>query len=325
VKSLNRTQKLDAVPISAPRTTNASLVFMRGDKLGCAVRLEDQSTLIGRGSEATLRLEGDDEASRVHAQIQMTELRSGQQQYWLSDLGSTNGTLLNGVPLANGKDVLLRDGDKFSIGRHVFKFSLLDHIDEEFHRRVNELIMYDDLTGLFTRKSFGMELDRELARSARHGHSFAVLMMDIDFFKRVNDTYGHLVGSQALCEVASVIRQTMRDSDIAGRYGGEEYIGLLPETNQQKAFEAAERIRCAVEAFPFTASIHDPTAKLHITISIGVACYPQDGVTPLDLIDHADFALYRAKESGRNQSRLYSPERPAVAPPERAPGESVVS
>ncbi len=306
VNSLNLTQKLSVSPVGTPRTTFASLVFMRGDKLGYSIRLDQQTTFIGRGSDAQLRLEGDDEASRMHAKIQMIESPTGQLQYWLTDLGSTNGTLLNGLPLVFEKEVLLQEGDKFSIGRHIFKFSQLDQIDEEFHRRITELIMHDDLTGLLTRKSFGIELDREMARSTRYGHPFSVLMMDIDFFKRVNDTYGHLVGSQALCEVANVLRQTLRDSDVAGRYGGEEFIALLPETDHQRAHEAAERIRFAIEKFPFTASVHDPSLKMHISISIGISNFPSDSTDQTMLVEKADTAMYRAKQAGRNSVRMYS-------------------
>lgn len=307
VKHLNRTQKLDIRPLSLQRVFYPSLVFLRGDKLGLSVRLQHSVTTIGRGSDAIIQLDGDDEASRLHAQVRVTDM-GGMQQFWLSDLGSTNGTSLNGLPLEKQKEVPLRDGDKFCIGRHVLKFSMLDDLDEEYHRRVHELIMHDDLTGLLTRKSFGIELERELARSMRHNHQFCVLMLDIDFFKKVNDTFGHLVGSQVLCEVSMVIRSTLRDSDIAGRYGGEEYIALLPETIKVRGVEAAERIRQAMEQQPFTASVHDSSLKNHITISIGVASYPFDGTTPTNLIDHADLALYHAKQQGRNRVCGYVPE-----------------
>ncbi|QUW02247.1 GGDEF domain-containing protein [Chloracidobacterium validum] len=273
---------------------------MRGDYLGSSFRIERSVMRIGRGSDAELRLENDDEASRLHAKIECSETPTGHFQYWLTDLRSTNGTQLNGIPLTPGEPVLLHDGDKFSIGRHILKFTFLDDIDEEFHRRITDLITHDDLTGLLTRKSFILEMEREMARSNRYGHPFGLLMMDIDFFKRVNDTYGHLIGSQVLREVAVVIRQTLRDSDIAGRYGGEEYIALLPETDRVRAHEAAERIRAAIESAPFTASLHDPNLKLNLTISVGISSYPGDATQVNDLIERADEAMYEAKRRGRN-------------------------
>lgn len=306
MKYLTRTQKLDIRQIGLHRALFPCVVFLRGDKLGLAMRLEKTMTVIGRGSDVAIQLDGDDEASRSHAQIRSIEDPSGQRQFWLMDLGSTNGTILNGVLLERHKEVLLNDGDKFSIGRHILKFAMLDDLDEEYHRRIHELIMHDDLTGLLTRKSFCIELDRELARSMRHNHEFCVLMLDIDFFKKVNDSYGHLVGSQVLAEVSLVIRQTLRDSDVAGRYGGEEYIALLPETNKIRGLEAAERIRQLIERQPFTGSVHDSSVKSHITISIGVASYPADGSTPTMLIDNADIALYHAKQTGRNRICGYS-------------------
>ncbi len=323
VNSLSQTQKLQANPLARPRQVRPALVHMRGDYLGSSFRLERVVTRIGRGSDAELRLENDDEASRLHAKIERCETPTGHYQYWLTDLRSTNGTQLNGIPLTPGEPVLLHDGDKFSIGRHILKFTFLDDIDEEFHRRITELITHDDLTGLLTRKSFVMEMEREMARSNRYGHPFGLLMMDIDYFKRVNDTYGHLIGSQVLREVATVIRQTLRDSDIAGRYGGEEYIALLPETDRARAHEAAERIRAAIERVPFTASLHNPQLKLHLTISIGIASYPSDGTRVTDLIERADEAMYEAKRRGRNMvqvtgqsaaHRSTPPSVPAIRP-----------
>ena len=300
VNSLNQTQKLQANPLARPRQARPALVHMRGDYLGSSFRIEHAITRIGRGSDAELRLENDDEASRLHARIERLETPTGHFQYWLTDLRSTNGTQLNGIPLVPGEAVLLHDGDKFSIGRHILKFTFLDDIDEEFHRRITELITHDDLTGLLNRKSFILEMQREMARSNRYGHPFGLLMMDIDHFKRVNDTYGHLVGSQVLREVATVIRETLRDSDIAGRYGGEEYIALLPETDRLRAHEAAERIRQAIERTSFTASITASHHKLSLTISIGVASYPGDAAQINDLIQRADEAMYEAKRRGRN-------------------------
>ncbi|MGQ9898025.1 MAG: diguanylate cyclase [Acidobacteriota bacterium] len=296
----NQTQKLQANPLARPRQAWPALVHMRGDYLGSSLRLDRAVTRIGRGSNAEIRLENDDEASRLHAKIERLETPTGHFQYWLTDLRSTNGTQLNGIPLIPGEATLLHDGDKFSIGRHILKFTFLDDIDEEFHRRITELITHDDLTGLLSRKSFILEMQREMARSNRYGHPFGLLMMDIDYFKRVNDTYGHLVGSQVLREVAMVIRETLRDSDIAGRYGGEEYIALLPETDRSRAQEAAERIRQAIERTPFTASLSIPHQKLHLTISIGIASYPSDATQLNDLIQQADEAMYRAKRCGRN-------------------------
>lgn len=305
----NKTQRLRISGIFIPKRCHAALIFLCGDKLGTAVRIDSQKLLIGRDSDVVDIALDDDVASRVHAQIFWKVDENDDREYWISDLGSTNGTLLNGTTLNGQEAQRLDDGDKIKIGRQLFKFALLDELEIEYQERVHELIVHDDLTGLLTRKSFTMELERELARSHRHRHEFCVLMMDIDFFKKVNDSYGHLIGSEVLRLTAKVISDTLRDSDVVARYGGEEFIALLPETPKHKGIEAADRVREAMEAYDFPASIHDDKTKLKITISIGVAEYPSDSSSGNSLIEAADIALYEAKQTGRNRVCIYKKTR----------------
>jgi two-component system, cell cycle response regulator len=301
----NKTLRLRISGTFVPKKRYPALIFLCGDKLGTALRIDRTKTLIGRDSDVVDLALDDDVASRVHAQISSVSTESGDGQYFLSDLGSTNGTLLNGVLLSEQEARTLHDGDKIKIGRQLFKFALLDELEIEYQERVHELIVHDDLTGLLTRKSFTFELERELGRSQRHNHEFCILMMDLDFFKKVNDTYGHLIGSEALRLTAEVIRETLRDSDVVARYGGEEFIALLPETPKHKGIEAADRVREAMEAYQFPSSLHDKDAKTQITISIGVAEFPSDCTQPTTLIEAADIALYEAKQTGRNRVCIY--------------------
>src|ERR1051326_4927207 len=279
VEDSNKTQRVRLTGTFIPKKRYAALIFLCGDKLGTAMRIDSSKMLIGRDSEVVDLALDDDVASRVHAQISTNSSDNGETQYLLSDLDSTNGTLLNGALLPSQDARLLQDGDKIKIGRQLFKFALLDELEVEYQERVHELIVHDDLTGLLTRKSFALELERELVRSQRHKHEFCVLMMDLDFFKKVNDTYGHLIGSEVLRLTAQVIKKTLRDSDIVARYGGEEFIALLPETPKHKGIEAADRVREAMESYKFPSSLHDQNAKMSITISIGVAEYPSDSTT----------------------------------------------
>jgi diguanylate cyclase (GGDEF)-like protein len=129
-------------------------------------------------------------------------------------------------------------------------------------------------------------------------------MMDLDFFKKVNDGRGHLIGSHTIRDVGHIIRDVIGSSDLAARYGGEEYLGYIVGTREQ-GFQIAEQIRGTVEAHPFQASTTDPNQMMYITISLGVASFPEDGVTALDLVQKADQALFRAKLSGRNQTCVY--------------------
>lgn len=164
------------------------------------------------------------------------------------------------------------------------------------YEMVEELAITDSLTGLYVRRYFFERFDEELNRSARYKFKFACLMMDIDDFKKCNDTYGHLVGDVVLKEIAAIIKQNTREIDLAGRYGGEEFSLILPETERDGAYLVAERIRKKVEENVFKA--YDE--KLKITISIGVAFYPKDSNTAEELIEKADEALYKAKRSGKN-------------------------
>lgn len=154
----------------------------------------------------------------------------------------------------------------------------------------------DPLTGLWNRRELMRKLEHEMARSGRYGHPLAVIMLDIDHFKRVNDTHGHQAGDQVLKELAGFIQATVRDSDLVARYGGEEILVLCPETDGGVAGQLAERIRRHVEE----ATIVTSSARIQVTVSLGVAAYPELP-TGTDLIQAADAAMYRAKQSGRNR------------------------
>jgi diguanylate cyclase (GGDEF)-like protein len=160
----------------------------------------------------------------------------------------------------------------------------------------------DGLTGLFNRHFMQISLDRELSRAARRNQSLAVLMLDVDHFKRFNDTYGHAAGDEALKGITDVLKSSIRAEDIACRYGGEEFTLLLADTTTEAAFERSERILGAVSSLTVQ---HSGRTYREFTISIGVAMYPHDGDTLDELLRKADEALYRSKRQGRNQVTLY--------------------
>ena len=143
-----------------------------------------------------------------------------------------------------------------------------------------------------------------MKRSARKKENLALLMVDIDFFKQLNDRYGHHVGDQILRDVASLLIKDMREVDTVARYGGEEFVVILPETNHAGAKFVAQRLRRAVEQARFFAGSSESVA--HLTISIGIAIFGNDAQFKRDLIERADAALYAAKKSGRNKVILYS-------------------
>jgi diguanylate cyclase (GGDEF)-like protein len=284
-----------------------ALVFLRGELLAVPIPLEREEVTLGRALEADIRI-NDARASRLHARI-ITELdkATGIARYSLKDLDSTNGTILNGKRIE--KEVL-QDGDKFEVGDQLIRFEMLDEIDREFQQQIHRLLVHDELTGLLTGKSFFSELRREAARAAAESMPFCVLMMDIDYFKQVNDTYGHLVGSETLEEVGAVIKRSLRAGDVGARFGGEEFAAFLLDADYAQGLVAAERVRSAIEKHDFPAvrresAEADRTHK--ITISIGVAAFPDDGRDPIQLVELADSALYRAKRSGRNCTCAYRP------------------
>ena len=162
----------------------------------------------------------------------------------------------------------------------------------------------DYLTGLRTRGYFEQQLELEFKRAERKQQKFALLMIDIDHFKVLNDTFGHHVGDQLLRDVTSILMKDMREVDTVARYGGEEFVIILPETTETGAMFVAQRLRRAVDQAKFFAG--SPHTVQHLTISIGVAVYDTDAQFKRDLIEFADAALYAAKHAGRNRVMCYS-------------------
>ena len=160
-----------------------------------------------------------------------------------------------------------------------------------------DLLYVDELTGLFNYRYLDISLDRELKRSDRFGSPLSMIFIDLDLFKQVNDTHGHLVGSRVLNEVGHLLKKSVRDVDIVIRYGGDEYTVLLVETGDRGAAIVAERIRRSIEAHLFQAT---EGLNIRLTASLGYACYPTDTQSKLELMELADKAMYRGKEEGKN-------------------------
>ncbi len=165
------------------------------------------------------------------------------------------------------------------------------------YETVQELAITDGLTGVFMRRYFLAMFKEEMERAARNNLKLSFLMVDIDYFKACNDRYGHLVGDEILREIAAILKTNCREIDLMGRYGGEEFVLLLPETDKQGALFLAERLRRSVEQNNFKA--YDEL--LRFTISIGVATFPEDAARGMELIEAADQSLYEAKQKGRNR------------------------
>lgn len=181
---------------------------------------------------------------------------------------------------------------------------LVDHLailleNMRLYRQTMEMAVRDGLTGLLNHRRLHERLKEELARALRYHHPLTLLMIDVDYFKRYNDTYGHQQGDELLRTLAEVLRQNVRQSDIVGRYGGEEFVIILPETGKESAVVLAQRLCEVVANTPFPG--HPGGAAVRCTISIGVASFPDDGLSVSDLVAAADAALYRAKRTGKNR------------------------
>jgi len=280
-----------------------AIILYDGDEIGALFSLTLDETVIGRTAACEMVIP-ESGVSRRHALIR--RIRPGSFAFEVEDLGSTNGTLVNGSQVARA---VLSDGDKITIGGRILKFAVLDKADLAYQSRIAQMIHVDELTGLLTKRSLYRAFETEIIRALRYKHPITVLMMDLDHFKLVNDTHGHLVGSHCLAEVGKLIRAATRATDMNGRYGGEEFISFLPETDTAPAFIAAERIRTSLAVKTFR---HKDT-EYHVRISIGLATLPRHGTDVETLVHAADMALYRAKHLGRDRCIVYEPDAAGVA------------
>jgi two-component system, cell cycle response regulator len=271
----------------------ASLIVLVGSNVGEMYRVEGEETVIGRGNNATVRL-NDDGISRRHARL----FHVGSEVH-IEDLGSSNGTTVNGDAVTARRP--LKDGDKIRLGSTtVLKFTY-NSLEENFQQQMYDAALRDALTKAYNRKYFLDRLETELAYAKRHTAPLSALMMDLDFFKRVNDTYGHLAGDFVLANFAKVVLGALRAEDVFARYGGEEFGLICRGVQLGNGGLLAERIRAIVEATPFE---HEGV-RIPVTVSIGVAAYPEvKAETGLELIAAADEALYNAKRMGRNRVLL---------------------
>ncbi len=292
---------LESDKLSAARhdgeVKRASVVVLAGDRMGEMFPLNDGRTSIGRGLQADVRI-NDEGISRTHAIVECED-----EEYYLSDAGSTNGTF------ANGKRVdryPLQEGDKIQIGASsVLKFTYHDDLDEDFQRSLYESALRDRLTGIFNRGYFNNRLESDVAFALRHGKPLSLVMFDIDHFKKVNDTYGHLVGDAVLAQLSQRVMGTTRSEDIFARYGGEEFVLICRDVDAIRASRAAYRIMDLVTGTPF--DIEGKTYE--VTVSIGVSDLTMlREPSAKALVEAADAALYMAKRNGRGRVEIFDPE-----------------
>ena len=201
----------------------------------------------------------------------------------------------------------MQNGDKITIGEHILRFELLDEIDREYQRQIRRLLSHDDLTGLLSSRSFFSELRRESSRADAEKRPFCVLMMDVDYFKNVNDTYGHLTGSKTLEEIGLCITQNLakRRRRVAFRRRRICRVFARCGARRKASSRRRESARKSKNRSSASSGKANRRESHHITISIGIASFPDDSSDPIELVEMADSALYRAKREGRNRVCAY--------------------
>lgn len=257
--------------------------------LGKRFVLDKSPTRLGRGAESQIVLEGDS-VSRRHAHL---ERRAGA--WYVVDDGSTNGTYVNEEQIS--REQLLVNGDRIKVGPSILKFLSGADAEAKYHEEIYRMTIVDGLTQIHNKRALFEALEKELMRARRYERDLSLLMFDIDFFKRINDQYGHLAGDHVLRELARIVQERIRREEVFARYGGEEFVILLPETPLPGAAALAESLRARVanHAFVFQGE------RIPVTVSIGTALLGENDKVASDLIQRADEKLYEAKRGGRNR------------------------
>jgi diguanylate cyclase (GGDEF)-like protein len=264
------------------------LIYPPGPDMGKRFPLTRSEIVLGRGADCDIQVDRDS-VSRRHARV----FRDGEA-WMVEDLGSTNGSYVNDVPVQRS---VLRDADFLKIGAAIFKFLTGAGVEASYHEEIYRMTIVDGLTGAHNKRYFLEFLERETARCARYKRPLSLLMFDIDHFKAINDTHGHLTGDYVLKEMARRLLGRIRREELMARYGGEEFAAVLPETDHAGAMTFGEQLRAIVadDQFEYEGD------KFTVTISIGIATTEGQDIDTASFIKLADDNLYRAKREGRNR------------------------
>lgn len=270
----------------------AYILFLAGPLVGKLHLLEEGKTVVGRSPDVTIPV-NDNRVSRRHLCIAVQG-----NVATIEDMGSTNGTFVNGQRVTTH---VLADGDKIQVSSAtIFKFALQDQTENIFHKELYKMAVVDPVTSVYNKRYFQERIKEELSLARRSKGGLALIMIDIDHFKGVNDTHGHLAGDMVLHQVAALIHGDIRQEDLLARYGGEEFAVIVRGGTEEQTVQLAERMRKTVES----ASITFEEKTIPITISLGVAAISeaQDYADTNALIQAADERLYYSKQHGRNKT-----------------------
>jgi two-component system cell cycle response regulator len=275
-----------------PPAGDACLVNLHppGPDIGRRIPLLNTQYIVGRDSEAGFVVSRSS-VSRQHAKLYIDD----DARWWVEDLGSTNGTFVNESRV---KTQLLSDADQVRFGDAIYKFLAGSNIESAYHEAIHNMAIQDGMTGIHNKRYFMEFLEREIAGATRHGHPLTLVMFDVDHFKKVNDSFGHLAGDAVLKDLAARIRPRIRREDLFARYGGEEFACVLPSTALPGGIVFAEHLRTLIEERPCAFD----GKGISFTISHGVTTmHKETGLDAEVLIKRADDNLYAAKHGGRNR------------------------
>jgi two-component system cell cycle response regulator len=276
-----------------PPSGDACLVNLHppGPDIGRRIPLVNSQYIVGRDSEADFVVSRSS-VSRQHARLYIDD----DGNWWVEDLNSTNGTFVNESRIHAQQ---IADSDQVRFGDAIYKFLSGSNIESAYHEAIHNMAIQDGMTGIHNKRFFLEFLEREIAVASRHGHPLTLVMFDVDHFKKVNDTHGHLAGDAVLKDLAGRIRPRIRREDLFARYGGEEFACVLPSTAIEGGIVFADHLRLIIAERP---TLFD-NLSISFTISLGVTTL-QRGETNVDasaLIKRADERLYAAKHGGRNR------------------------
>ncbi len=266
-----------------------ALVVIHGSEIGRRYLVNERSLVIGRDPHHAGLVISDPTVSGRHAVIQLKP----DGDCLLIDLGSRNGSFVNG---SRADEVRLSEGDKIFVGDTILKFTFQDELESDYHSNLDRLMNIDDLTGLYLKSPFDIELAKEFQLAQQSGRALSLLMMDMDGLKGVNTEQGHQMGSFCVESAGKIVGEVMSSRGIASRFGGDEFIAFVRDLALEEAMEVGEEIRRRIEEFPFARQ----GVRVPPTISIGVAELTETQKSPEELVRLADEALYRAKRIGKN-------------------------
>ena len=289
-------RKFDILPEGLQKIEHSIILTVIGGNdidFGKHFLLEKHKTLLGRDNGNDIAI-NDKKVSKIHCEISIAKTSQDIERVSIKDLDSTNGTYVNGEKI---EQTLIHGGDKIQVGDTVLSLSYSDELEKEYHAKLFNYAVRDTHTGLYNRRFIINELENISRIARRSNRTYSIIIIDIDDFKQINDRYGHLAGDDYLKRIAALFASTLREQDIAGRIGGEEFLVILPETMIDGALQLAVRMRKNVEGFVMPLQNQD----IRTTISAGVCQYERGIKDVKELLDLADQAMYEAKKADKNK------------------------